>query len=255
MSKETVQEIKKQLEIVTTLQDDLLRHYQQDDRKGVQNAIKATIRRLEKQEALRQHFDDMSVFENKARMEGYQVIAGIDEVGRGPLAGPVVACAIVLPMNFDLIEVNDSKQLSGKKRDELYDKILSVALAVGIGMKDEHVIDRVNIYEATKLAMLEAVDNLSLTPDKLLIDAMTLPVPISQEKIIKGDARSLSIACASIVAKVTRDRMMAAYDEQYPGYGFAKNAGYGTKEHLDGLNQLGICPIHRQSFAPIKDMI
>ena len=174
---------------------------------------------------------------------------------RGPLAGPVVSAAVILPENFHLVEVNDSKQLSLKKREELFDQIMEQALAVGIGIKDEQVIDSVNIYEATKLAMKEAVRELAVKPDCLLIDAMALDLNIPQEKIIKGDAKSISIACASIIAKVTRDKMMESYHEQYPGYGFDKNSGYGTKEHLEGLKLQGITPIHRKTFAPIKEMI
>lgn len=255
MSKLTTTEIKAVLSKVTSFDDENLVLFQEDERKSVQQLVKSTFRRLEKQQKLEEHFEEMKIYENMARNNGYHLIAGIDEVGRGPLAGPVVTAAVILPVDFNLLEVNDSKQLSLKKREELYTKILEQAVSIGIGIKDEKVIDEVNIYEATKLAMNEAVENLSETPDCLLIDAMTLNLPIPQEKIIKGDAKSISIACASIVAKVTRDKMMEKYSDMYPGYGFEKNAGYGTKEHLLGLEKYGVTPIHRRSFAPIKDMI
>lgn len=255
MANQTTKEIKAILLEVTSLEDVKLQEFSEDSRKSVQQLVKSTIKRIEKAEKLRNHFEEMQVFEKEARQKGFQWIAGIDEVGRGPLAGPVVAAAVILPEEFDLVEVNDSKQLSLNKREELFDKIKEQAIAIGIGIMDEAVIDKVNIYEATKLAMNQAVEQLEQKPDCLLIDAMTLNLNIPQEKIIKGDARSISIACASIIAKVTRDRMMEIYNETYPGYGFDKNAGYGTKEHLLGLENQGITPIHRKTFAPIKDMI
>jgi len=186
------------------------------------------------------------------------LIAGIDEVGRGPLAGPVVAACVILPIGCKIAGLNDSKKIPKSKHRAIYEQVIKEALAVGIGIQDNHVIDSVNIYQATKLAMLEAIKNLKGVvgrPDYLLIDAMTLDIPIPQKDIIKGDANSLSIAAASIVAKVTRDDLMIAYDEIYPGYGFAQNAGYGTKIHLDGLNLNGITPIHRKTFEPIKSML
>ncbi|OJG28286.1 ribonuclease HII [Enterococcus caccae] len=199
-------------------------------------------------------FEEMQQFENSARAQGHRLIVGIDEVGRGPLAGPVVAAAVILPENFQLLGVNDSKKLSAKKRDELYDEIQNQAISIGIGMVDHNKIDEINIYQASKLAMGIALEDLCFIPDYLLIDAMKLDVKIPQESIIKGDARSVSIAAASIVAKVIRDRLMEDYGKMYPGYGFEKNAGYGTKEHLLGLQKQGICTIHRKTFAPIKDM-
>ena len=255
MSKLTTKEIKELLANVTSFDDELFITFQDDERKSVQQLVKSTSNRLLKHQKLVEHFEEMKVYELKARANGFNFIAGIDEVGRGPLAGPVVSAAVILPEDFNLIEVNDSKQLSLAKREELYTKILDEAVAVGIGVKDEAIIDKVNIYEATKLAMIEAVSSLETQADCLLIDAMTLDINLPQEKIIKGDAKSISIACASIIAKVTRDRMMSEYNDLYPGYGFDKNSGYGTKEHLNGLETLGITPIHRRSFAPIKDMI
>lgn len=181
----------------------------------------------------------------------YPHIAGIDEVGRGPLAGPVVTCAVILPTDFAL-PVNDSKQLSAHQRAALYPQIISQALAVALGVADNHMIDRENIYHATELAMAQAVTALRVPADYLLVDAMHIPVAIPQRKLIKGDANSISIAAASIVAKVTRDRLMQMYDQRYPGYDFADNMGYGTKRHLAGLAALGISPIHRLSFSPVK---
>lgn len=255
MSDLTAKDIKALLLEVTSLDAPEFLRFEEDSRKSVQQLLVSTRKRIEKQQALLQHFEEMKYYENQAKNKGFQAIAGIDEVGRGPLAGPVVAAAVILPESFDLIEVNDSKQLSHKKREELYTKILDQAVAVGVGVIDEATIDQVNIYEATKLAMKEAVSQMSRPCDYLLIDAMQLDLNVPQDKIIKGDAKSISIACASIVAKVTRDHLMLKYHELYPGYGFDKNAGYGTKEHLEGLDKLGITPIHRKSFAPVKDMI
>ncbi len=186
--------------------------------------------------------------------QGIQLIAGVDEVGRGPLAGPVVAAAVILPKACKIPGLNDSKKIPKSKHKEIYEAVLQNAIAIGIGIKDNQVIDQVNIYEATKLAMREAIGQLEPQPQHLLIDAMRLDLPISQTSIIKGDANSLSIAAASIVAKVTRDQMMEEFDRKYPGYDFAQNAGYGTAKHLAGLDQLGVTPIHRRSFEPVKSM-
>ena len=196
----------------------------------------------------------MSEIENDLYENGYQdqeirTIAGVDEVGRGPLAGPVVTAAVILPQGFDLLGVNDSKKLSEKRREELYEKIMETALAVSIGMRDWQRIDEINILNATREAMTDAIRNLPLSPDIVLIDALTLDLPeIPQMPLVKGDSRSISIAAASIIAKVTRDRMMVEYAGQYPGYAFEKNKGYGTKAHYEGLDRLGACPIHRRSF-------
>lgn len=252
---ETIQSIKEKFSVVTKTDDCLFQEYGSDERKGVQKIIEQTRNRLAKEKMLQEHFQEMTRYEKSAKQQGYKVIAGIDEVGRGPLAGPVVAAAVILPDDFDGVGINDSKQLSLKKREIFFDKIIAEALSVGIGVIDQEMIDQVNIYEATKLAMLEAVNNLSIPADYLLIDAMRLPIDIPQESIIKGDANSISIASASIIAKVTRDRLMVEYDKEFPGYGFAKNAGYGTKEHLEQLDREGITPIHRKSFEPIKSMI
>lgn len=177
-------------------------------------------------------------------------ICGIDEVGRGPFAGPVVAAAVILPKDCDILYLNDSKKVSPKKRETLYDEIYEKALAVGIGMASEKVIDEINILNATYEAMRTAVSNLSAAPDLLLNDAVTIPgIETAQVPIIKGDAQSASIAAASIVAKVTRDRMMEEYDLIYPQYQFSKNKGYGTKAHIEAIKEHGICPLHRRSFV------
>ena len=211
----------------------------------------------EREQVLREKLQTMQVYERDLRAAGKRCIAGVDEVGRGPLAGPVVAACVVLPEDFDVLGVDDSKKLSEKKREQLYDAILSEALAYGIGMQDNASIDEINILEATKEAMrcaiLEAERALRAKTgcgiDHILIDALTLrEIAIPQTGIIKGDSASLSIAAASILAKVTRDRMMVEYDSIYPGYAFAKNKGYGTKAHYEGLQAQGMTPIHRRSF-------
>lgn len=209
------------------------------------------LERQEKQriklEAERKRLYDMSYFERE--YSDMQYICGIDEVGRGPLAGPVVACAVILPKDVEILYINDSKKLSEKKREALYDEIMEKAIAVGIGMEPPKVIDEINILQATYKAMRTAINNLSIKPDILLNDAVTIPeVTIKQVPIIKGDAKSISIAAASIVAKVTRDRIMIEYDVQYPGYGFASNKGYGSKAHMEALRKMGKTPIHRNSF-------
>ena len=196
----------------------------------------------------------MLAYEKECYARGMELIAGVDEVGRGPLAGPVVAAAVILPKACKIPGLNDSKKIPKSKHKEIYEVVLQVAIAIGIGVKDNQVIDQVNIYEATKLAMMEAIGQLDPQPQHLLIDAMKLDLSIPQTSIIKGDANSLSIAAASIVAKVTRDQMMEDLDQLYPGYDFSQNAGYGTANHLAGLHKLGVTPIHRRSFEPVKSM-
>ena len=250
----TIKEIQQRLELVTDLADPFLAEAANDLRSGVQKAIEKRKRviQAELDEDLR--LEQMLRYEKELYQAGYQTIAGIDEVGRGPLAGPVVAAAVILPPGCKIKGLNDSKKIPKKKHQEIYQAVLDKALAVGIGLIDNEIIDQVNIYEATKLAMKEALSKLSLKPDYLLIDAMKLDIDIPQESIIKGDANSLSIAAASIVAKVTRDKLMADYDKEYPGYDFAQNAGYGTKSHLQGLERHGVTPIHRKTFEPVKSM-
>lgn len=201
----------------------------------------------EKLEAELKRIEALKQYEKEYGHLGY--VCGIDEVGRGPFAGPVVACAVILPKDCRILYINDSKKLSEKRREELYDIIIKEAVAYGIGIKDNNRIDEINILQATYEAMREAINNLSVKPDVLLNDAVTIPgVDIKQVPIIKGDAKSISIGAASIVAKVTRDRMMAEFDEKYPGYEFAKNKGYGTAAHIEGLKKYGPCEIHRRSF-------
>ena len=192
----------------------------------------------------------MKEFENELYESGIKYIAGIDEVGRGPLVGPVVTAAVILPKDFYDERINDSKKLTEKKRELLYDVIMENAVSVGIGISSEDVIDDINILEATKKAMIEAVNNLSVKPQHLLIDAVKLNVDIPQTSIIKGDAKSESIAAASIIAKVTRDRMMIELDKEHPEYDFKHNKGYGTKKHIEAIEQYGILKEHRKTFAP-----
>jgi len=195
----------------------------------------------------------MNSFERRAHQLGYRSIAGIDEVGRGPLAGPVVAAAVILPPDYKNREIKDSKQLTAKKRDSLSEIIRQDALSIGLGLVEASVIDEVNIFQATLVAMKEATLNLSLTPDYLLIDGPhRIFVSIPQETIVKGDTRSVSVASASIIAKVTRDRIMEIYDRQFPQYNFFKNKGYATEEHREAIKKHGHCKIHRRSFV-VKD--
>lgn len=213
--------------------------------------------KAERQKMLEEKLLTMQQFEKQLRAEGLKYIAGIDEVGRGPLAGPVVSACVILQEDFDVLGVDDSKKLSEKKREELFDKILSKSIAYGIGMCDNSVIDEINILNATKKAMAEAVtkaemmlrDKVGCGIDHLLIDALKLDdVDIPQTGIIKGDGKSLSIAAASIIAKVTRDRMMQDYAKEYPYYAFESNKGYGTHAHYEGIKEHGITPIHRKTF-------
>ena len=251
----TIKEVTALLAQVDNLDSPVWADLAQDDRAGIQAAIKKRQKELEKEAAEDARLEAMLSYEKALYENGVELIAGIDEVGRGPLAGPVVAAAVILPKGCKIRYLNDSKKIPKSKHEAIYNEIIEHAVAVGVGVKDAAVIDQVNIYEATKLAMLEALGQLSQEPEHLLIDAMKLDTPIPQTSIIKGDANSLSIAAASIVAKVTRDKMMADYDKEFSGYGFAKNAGYGTSEHLEGLNKLGITPIHRKTFEPIKSMV
>lgn len=251
----TIKEVTALLAQVDNLDSPVWADLAQDNRTGIQAAIKKRQKELEKEAAEDARLEAMLFYEKALYENGVELIAGIDEVGRGPLAGPVVAAAVILPKGCKIRYLNDSKKIPKSKHEAIYNEIIEHAVAVGVGVKDAAVIDQVNIYEATKLAMLEALGQLSQEPEHLLIDAMKLDTSIPQTSIIKGDANSLSIAAASIVAKVTRDKMMADYDKEFSGYGFAKNAGYGTSEHLEGLNKLGITPIHRKTFEPIKSMV
>ena len=250
----TIKGIKERLASIQRLDDPLLTELEQDSRSGVIQAIAKRKKEIQKRLDEDERLEGMLAYEKECYAREIELIAGVDEVGRGPLAGPVVAAAVILPKGCKISGLNDSKKIPKSKHKEIYEAVLQNAIAIGIGVKDNHVIDQVNIYEATKLAMMEAIGQLEPQPQHLLIDAMKLDLPIPQTSIIKGDANSLSIAAASIVAKVTRDQMMEEFDREYPGYDFAQNAGYGTANHLAGLDKLGVTPIHRRSFEPVKSM-
>ena len=252
---ESIAEIKKQLQAASLpgLPDFLkdhetfIRTYETDERSGVKKLVEQAGKQIDAYEKELKRTESMKRFEKE--YDSYSYICGIDEVGRGPLAGPVVAGAVILPMDCDILYLNDSKQLSEKKREELNDIILEKAVATGIGVISLERIDEINILQATYEAMRQAIGNLSVKPDLLLNDAVTIPkVEIPQVPIIKGDAKSISIAAASIIAKVYRDRLMVQYDEIFPGYGFAGNKGYGSQAHMDAIRTLGPTPIHRRSF-------
>lgn len=253
-NKYSIREIKTILSEITDPDHLFFSELSTDTRKGVLNELKKWHNQHEKRQQIVLHKSSMLIFENQLKTEGYQCIAGIDEVGRGPLAGPVVSAAVILPEDMPALPINDSKKLAKKVREDLYEIIMDKA-QVGIGIVENTEIDSLNIYEATKIAMMAAVANLSESPDALLIDAMNLALPVKQVSLIKGDAKSYSIAAASIVAKVYRDRLMESYAKEYPYYAFEKNAGYGTKAHLEGLRSYGFTPIHRKSFEPIKSMV
>ena len=225
----------------------LFLQYEQDMRAGVRAAVSQGQKRLAAYAKEVARSEALQKYERE--YDAYVHICGIDEVGRGPLAGPVVAGAVILPKNCDILYINDSKKLSEKKREELYDVIMERAVAVGLGYSTPERIDEINILQATYEAMRQAIAELSVAPDLLLNDAVTIPgVAVRQVPIIKGDAKSISIGAASIVAKVTRDRLMVQYDRIYPEYGFAANKGYGSQAHIDALKAFGPCPIHRRSF-------
>ena len=251
----TIAEIKNKLKELQTLEDPFIDECRKDQRKGVQMALLSFEKGIAKREEERRQFDLKSVFEKQIREEGYQYIVGIDEAGRGPLAGPVVAGAVILPEDFYLPGLNDSKQLSAAKRKQYYEYIKENALAVGVGIIHSKEIDELNIYQAAKKAMLTAVDQLEIFPEYALIDAMELNLPIPQISLIKGDSKSVSIAAASVIAKETRDRLMMEYAKAYPQYGFEKHMGYGTSSHLEAIEKYGPVDWHRMTFAPLKDRL
>lgn len=229
-----------------------IKTYEQDGRSMVVSLVKRAHKRLEDYEKELARTEKMKEYERKYASCSW--ICGIDEVGRGPLAGPVVAGAVILPKDCDILYLNDSKQLSEKRREELYTVIMEKAVSTGLGFVAPERIDEINILQATYEAMREAISKLDPQPEILLNDAVTIPqIAIRQVPIIKGDAKSISIAAASIIAKVTRDRLMVSYDEIYPEYGFASNKGYGAKAHLDALKKYGPTPIHRRTF--IKNLL
>ena len=226
---------------------DFIARFESDERSGVRQLVQRAQKRLDALEKERERL--MAMHQYEEQYKDCQAICGIDEAGRGPLAGPVVAAAVILPKDCEILYLNDSKQLSAKKRELLYDEIMEKAVSVGVGYATPQRIDEINILQATYEAMRQAVSKLAVMPQLLLNDAVTIPeIEIPQVPIIKGDAKSASIAAASIVAKVTRDRLMVEYDKVLPGYDFASNKGYGTKAHIAGLKELGPTPIHRRSF-------
>lgn len=252
LEKQSIQAIKQAIEAGVSNQAlDALR---KDERKGVQTLIRRYDKEVARKKQLHADHERRLTYERAAYGKGAQLIAGVDEVGRGPLAGPVVASAVILPKDVFLPGLRDSKQLSFTQREQFYHVIQDQALAIGIGVVEAARIDEINILNASIEAMKRAIDDLSESPDYLLVDAVSLHYKnIAEDAIIKGDDHSVSIAAASVIAKVTRDRMMQSFHETYPYYGFAKNQGYGTKEHLEGLASHGPSPIHRFSFQPVKN--
>lgn len=248
MEERKIGQIKEELKAATeAMLPSFIMAYESDERSGVIKLVEQAKKRLQKLEEERKRIWKLQEYERKYGQ--YTYICGIDEVGRGPLAGPVVAGAVILPKDCDILYINDSKKLTAVKREELYDEIMEKAVAAGIGMVSPQRIDEINILQATYEAMREAISKLEPAPDILLNDAVTIPgVAIRQVPIIKGDAKSISIGAASIVAKVTRDRLMVEYDKIMPGYGFAANKGYGSAEHIAALKKYGPTPIHRRSF-------
>lgn len=253
MDKMTIGAIKKlcQETAVTDL-NDFIKNHETDERNGVKKIVESAYKKIAAYEKELDRTETMKAYENSFADKNH--ICGVDEVGRGPLAGPVVTAAVILPEDCDILYINDSKKLSEKKREELYDEIMEKAVAVSVGIEDVETIDEINILQATYKAMKKAVEGLGVQPDMILADAVTIPeVDIEQLAIIKGDEKSISIAAASIIAKVTRDRMMVAYDELFPEYHFASNKGYGAQVHVDAIKKIGPCPIHRRTF--IKNFI
>ena len=248
MEEKKIRVIKAELEAVTITEiQSFIDAYISDERGGVQKLVETARKHQEKYLAELERTENLKKYEKEYAQ--YSFIAGIDEVGRGPLAGPVVTCAVILPKDCDILYINDSKKLSAAKREELYDEIMEKAVAVGIGMVGPERIDEINILQATYEAMRQAISKLDPQPELLLNDAVTIPgVNIKQVPIIKGDAKSISIGAASIIAKVTRDRMMEEYDHIFPEYGFASNKGYGSAEHIAAIKKYGPTPIHRRSF-------
>ncbi len=249
MEEKKISDIQKQFkETDDSLLSGFIEEYISDGRPGVAKIIGQAQKKMEKLRIEKERIEALKFYEHKYQ-DQYKYIAGIDEVGRGPLAGPVVAACVILPKDCDILYINDSKKLTAAKREELYEVITSKAISVSVGLATEGSIDRMNILQATYEAMRKAIKESSVKPDLLLNDAVTIPdVDIKQVAIIKGDAKSISIGAASIIAKVIRDGMMVQYDKMFPQYGFASNKGYGTAEHIEALRKYGPCPIHRRSF-------
>ncbi len=245
----SIRDIKEEFQTASDMdaREKLAEYYRSDSRKGVQNLIAKTVKEKERLQIELERLEGMKQFEKK--YADYIAICGIDEAGRGPLAGPVVAGAVILPKDCSILYLNDSKQVSASRREELFNEIQEKAVACAVGIVSPQRIDEINILQATYEAMHQAVEGLKVVPDLLLVDAVTIPaMPMKQVGIVKGDAKSVSIAAASILAKVTRDRMMVEYDSLYPEYGFAKHKGYGSKMHIEAIQEYGPCPIHRRTF-------
>ncbi len=255
MKQLSIAKIEENLTTITDEFDPFIQELEQDERIGVRKSLARWKKQRMTERFLKAKFEQMTYYERNVMAQGFRLIAGVDEVGRGPLAGPVVAAAVILPQDFYLAGIDDSKKLSEKKRQEYNHIIRKEAISVSIAMIQADEIDRINIYEATKKAMKSAIATLHTPPDYLLIDAMKLETPYPSESIIKGDAKSVSIAAASIVAKTARDELMKEIAQTYPAYGFEHNMGYGTKEHLQAIQTHGITQYHRKSFAPIKECI
>ncbi|MDO6449657.1 ribonuclease HII [Oceanobacillus profundus] len=255
MKKQSITVIRQQIKN-NEVTDEMIQELKADERKGVQQLLKSYEKQKAKEKQLADQFVEMSHYEQVAYSKGCQYIAGVDEAGRGPLAGPVVAAAVILPVDFTLYGLNDSKQLNQATRDYFFTKIREQAVSYGVAIIDNRTIDEMNIFEATKLAMRQAINQLKPSPDHVLIDAVELrDLPYSTESLIKGDAKSISIAAASILAKVTRDNLMREMHEEYPDYNFMSNMGYGTKHHLEKLREIGASPYHRRSYAPVRNSI
>ncbi|MFA9557443.1 ribonuclease HII [Evansella sp. AB-rgal1] len=248
----SIQEIKARLATITDTNDPFIKLIKEDERKGVQAIHRSWQNKLAKEQKLKDTFFVMRKYEENLWNNGYDFIGGVDEVGRGPLAGPVVAACVILPKDFYLPGLTDSKKLSKEKRDEFDQIIRERAISYGIGMATTEEIDQMNIYESTKLAMGRAIRKMEQQPDYLLLDAMKLTVNIPQTSLIKGDSKSISIAASSVIAKVTRDTYMEELALIYPQYGFNSNMGYGTKEHLQALQTYGITKEHRRTFTPVQ---
>ncbi|MDQ0253732.1 ribonuclease HII [Evansella vedderi] len=253
MAENTIQQIKSKLASIQRADDPFLEEVKEDSRKGVQKLYEAWKKQYNRTEQEKEIFFKMRKHEEHLWEQGFQLIGGVDEVGRGPLAGPVVACCVILSPEFFLPGLTDSKKLSKQKREEYFHRIQEEAQAIGVGMATAEEIDQLNIYEATKVAMNRAIRKLEQIPDFLLLDAMKLTINIPQTSLIKGDSKSISIAASSVIAKVTRDRYMEDLAKVYPEYGFERHMGYGTGEHLEALKQHGITKEHRRSFSPVQD--
>jgi len=255
MKKKTIADLK-QIAAAREMTEELVEELQKDERVGVQKLLQSYKKQMQKKKELEINFKNMTAYESDCYRNGSNYIAGIDEAGRGPLAGPVVAASVILPRDFKLLGLNDSKQLKEKERNDFFTVIKQEAVSFGISIIDNDIIDELNIFEATKQAMREAVGRLEVKPDELLVDAVELDkIAYPSKAIIKGDAKSISIAAASILAKVTRDHLMKQIHNEYPEYDFASNMGYGTKHHILTLKEIGATPYHRKSFAPVKNCL